>query len=379
MTEQRFTDAATVSGTRVTSDGYLVAEAFAVRTGIQNYAGSEVGLADRDVVRVYRPESEVRAADSLRTFSHAPITIGHPDKVDATNWRDLAVGEVSTEAEWDGNKIKLPLIVKDAGAIEAIQGGTRELSAGYTCQLEFADGVTPEGEKYDAIQRNIRINHLAIVPRGRAGSEFRIGDGAVKWGAAPITTTSNHKETTMSDALKPVVLGDKVAHVAVADAQLIEQFKTDTAKALADAAKAHEATVAAKDAEIAKLEAAKDAAEKKVLSDADLDKRVADRADLISKAKTIVADVKTEGLSDAAIRKAVVVAKLGDAMADKSDAYIDARFDILAEDAANGDAFANTMKERPFGDSDMNVADKAYAENVTHIETAWMGDKQKGA
>ncbi len=41
----------------------------------------------------------------------------------------------------------------------------------------------------------------------------------------------------------------------------------------------------------------------KILSDADLDKRVQARADLITKAHTIAKDVKTEGLSDAAIRK----------------------------------------------------------------------------
>jgi hypothetical protein len=70
------------------------------------------------------------------------------------------------------------------------------------------------------------------------------------------------------------------------------------------------------------------------LDDADLDKRVAARADLITKAKAIAKDVKTDGLSDAAIRKAAVTAALGDAaVKDKADAYIDARFDILVEDA----------------------------------------------
>lgn len=368
MTDHRFTDAATLCGTRKTADGYLVAEAFAVRTGIQLYAGAEVGLVDRDAVRVWRPEDEVRSPDSLRTFSHAPITLGHPERVTADNWKDLAKGEVSTEAEWDGNKIKLPLIVKDAEAIAAIESGTRELSAGYTCALEFTDGVTPEGEAYDAIQRNIRINHLAIVPKGRAGSECRIGD-ADKWGAAPIIV-SDKEEDSMSDALKTVVLGDKAVQVSAADTAIIEQFKADQAKALADAKAAHEAALAAKDAELAKANAAKDAAEAKVLTAADLDKRVADRADLIAKANQIAKDVKTDGLSDAAIRKAVVVAKLGDTMADKADAYIDARFDILAEDAAKGDTFADALAKRP-ATANYDVADKAYAQNVTDISNAW--------
>jgi hypothetical protein len=381
MTEHRFTDAATISGTRKTQDGYLVAEAFAVRTGIQTYSGAEVGLVDRDTVRVYRPEDEVRDVASMTTFQHAPITLGHPEKVTADNWKDLAKGEVSTEAQWDGNKIKLPLIVKDAEAIAAIEAGTRELSAGYTCALDFTDGETPEGEAYDAVQRNIRINHIAIVPKGRAGSECRIGDGVDKWGAAPITP-SRKKEDTMSDALKTVVLGDKAAQVAASDAAIIEQFKTDQAKALADMKSSHEKDMSEKEKELAKKDAEIDKLKKDQLSDADLDKRVQDRADLIGKAKTIAKDAEIKGLSDADIRKAVVKKVLGDAaVADKSDAYIEARFDVLAEDAAKGDQFAATLKSGVTNDADLTVADKAYAENVTDLSTAWMGDagKQKEA
>ena len=83
-----------------------------------------------------------------------------------------------------------------------------------------------------------------------------------------------------------------------------------------------------------------------------------------------MADVKTEGLSDAAIRKAVVVAKLGDAVAGKSEAYIDARFDILSEDAANADPFADAMKGGTVTNDGANPADKAYRDNLTYLETA---------
>lgn len=88
----------------------------------------------------------------------------------AENWADLAKGEVSTEASWEDNHIRLPLIIKDGELIKKVQAGTRDLSAGYSAQIVFGDGVTPEGETYDAKQTNIRINHLAVVQAGRAGS-----------------------------------------------------------------------------------------------------------------------------------------------------------------------------------------------------------------
>jgi hypothetical protein len=351
----QFTDAVTVEGKpRRTGDGYLVATAKSVRTGIQLYAGVEVGMADKAVVRVYRPPEEVFADASLQSFSHAPVTLDHPTyAVTADNWKDLAVGEVSTAAKKDGEWVHLPLILKDKDAIAAVEAGKRELSAGYVCELDWTPGVTADGQAYDAQQRNIKINHLALVDRARAGSQARIGDGA--WGAspmiednqlglAPITT----EKDTMSDALKTVVLGDKAVQVAVADVAAIEQFKLDTAQALAKAKADHDKAIAAKDADLAKKDAEIDGLKAKVVDGAALDKLVADRAELCATVAKIAPKVETKGLSDADIRKAAVVAVRGaDAVAGKSEAYVDAAFDILAADAvktADSDPFRTTVQ-----------------------------------
>lgn len=94
------------------------------------------------------------------------------------------------------------------------------------------------------------------------------------------------------------------------------------------------------------------------MSDTDLDVRVQARAELVGKAVSIAKDVETTGLSDADIRKAVVAAKLGDAaIKDKSDAYVEARFDVLAEDAAKGDPVLEALK-----DTKQPVTDAATAE-----------------
>ena len=47
---------------------------------------------------------------------------------------------------------------------------------GYTMDLDTTAGVTPSGEQYDAVQRKLRMNHLALVPRARGGSNLRMGD-----------------------------------------------------------------------------------------------------------------------------------------------------------------------------------------------------------
>ncbi|TPK59043.1 DUF2213 domain-containing protein [Mesorhizobium sp. B2-5-1] len=379
----QFTDAVTVAGTRRTADGYLIAEARAVRTGIQLYAGHEVGKPDVETVRVYRAADQVFAQDSLQSFSHAPITVDHPDEgVSAENWKALSVGEVSTAAKQDGQWVMLPLILKDAAAIKSVIDGKRELSAGYTCELDFTPGVTADGEPFDAQQRGIKINHLALVDRARAGSKARIGDDAGKWGASPVTTQTADERTPEMDLRKVLVDGLQV-ETTDAGAQAISKLQGDLASSAAKITTLtadHAAAIAAKDADLAKKDAEIDGLKAKVLSDADLDKRVAARADLIGKAKAVAKDVKTDGLTDAAIRKAAVAAKLGDAaVADKTDAYIDARFDILVEDAVKDAGGADQFRTVVAGGLktvDTAPAATAHKSMTDHLASAWQNKKE---
>src|SRR5690606_22691033 len=130
--------------------------------------------------------------------------------------------------------------------------------------------------------------------------------------------------------------------------------------------------LADKDAEIAKLQAERDDLKAKQLSDADIDARVKARADLIADAKRI-ADADYSGKSDADIRRAAVVAKLGDAaIKDKPDAYIAARFDILLEDTSK-DPVRSAMR------GVTTVKDNGQAAYEARLSNAWKGTNEKGA
>ena len=105
----------------------------------------------------------------------------------------------------------------------------------------------------------------------------------------------------------------------------------DSAEALTTAqAKAAE-TIAAKDAELAKKDGEIEELKKKVVDGAALDAMVADRAAVVTKAKAIDPNVVTDGKSDAEIKRAV----LGDAVKGKSEAYVDAAWDMKTADTAN--------------------------------------------
>jgi len=367
--DAQFIDRSDVSGVRITADGYLVADVRCARTGCQTYRAAEMGMTG-DVVTIFRPEAAVFNRDSMATFVGKPVTMGHPpEPVNSDNWRKYAVGDIGEEIARDGEYVRVSIKLMDAAAIQAVRDGTREISMGYSTAVEIIDGVAPDGTKYQAVQTGpIRINHLAIVPTARGGANLRVGD-AEKWGLSPVTE-SEPKEGNMSDALKTVVLGDKAVQVALADTATIEGFKTDTANAMLKVVADHDKAIAIKDAELAAKDAEIAKLKGQVIDGAALDAKVQERADLITKAKSIVADVATTGKTDAEIRKAVVIAKRGASVADKSEAYIDAAFDLLLDTQA--DPVAKVLADGRKV-TDINTA---YAKRDTELSNAWKPKKE---
>jgi hypothetical protein len=232
-----FTDAAQVSKVRQTRDGYWIADCIVAKGDfVQRYLGSEVGRPELETVDVFRPASEVFSADSLRSFAYKPVVITHPEQaVDASTWGDVAVGTVGNEILRDGNGVRVSLALMDASAIEAVRSGTRQISMGYTCNVDFRDGITDDGTPYQAVQRDIRINHAALVTRGRAGPEahFPVGDSE---GAAATSlpfppteslTAKDHRD--MPDLLRNVLVDGYTISVTDQGAQAIEKLQRQIA------------------------------------------------------------------------------------------------------------------------------------------------------
>ena len=189
----KMTDAATLTGARVTPEGYLVANVRTARIGTQDYLGSELDRPDLDTVTVYRDESEVFRKASLQTFGLLPVTDDHPaDLVTADTARMVSVGTTNEEVLRDGEYLRIGIKLTDAATIRKVQDGKRELSVGYTSELVWGDGIAPDGTAYQARQTNIVGNHIAIVAAGRAGPLARIGDTepitVAGWGASPSQT-----------------------------------------------------------------------------------------------------------------------------------------------------------------------------------------------
>jgi len=339
-----FDDLKTTGKTRITKDGYLVAVAKVARTGVQDYLGSELGI-DKEIVRVYRPESEVFSKDSLSSFVGKPMTNDHPSEpVTAETWKRDAIGAIGEEVMRDGDYIRVPLIMMDAAAIADYKAGKTELSMGYDADIEFVDHAD-----YDAIQKNIRINHIALVEKGRAGGA-KIGD------AGGQKTNGQSQKTEVKPMTKKVKFGDVTIEVSEQAAEAIEALTEQLKQAKEEAqasADAKDKELAEKDGEIEKLKGNSMTADK-------LDAAIAERVAIIADAKKI-ADLDYSKKSPADIRRAAVTAVIGDdKLKDKSDAYVEARFDVLL-DAASKKQEKQTQNVSDFNDAYEKKLTKAWS------------------
>lgn len=164
-----------------TPQGYLKTTAKITKSGVLQYYGHEIGLTDsraNRLVDVNRTIEELSKPDTLKSIDGMPITITHPDKksVDATDWKNKTVGHVQNPRA-EGNYIVCDAYIQDASAIELLKNkDIRELSVGY----EPSDIQEVNGNFY---HKNIRVNHIAIVAEGRAGSDCRLNDSKPKIGA----------------------------------------------------------------------------------------------------------------------------------------------------------------------------------------------------
>ena len=317
---------------KYTDEGFLVVPARISRIGIQEYLAFEMGITDAkpdDIIRVYRPEEEVFSDLSLSSFSNKPMTNGHPPVlVDSTNAKEYSVGHAGPAVTRDGSFSKTDLFIIDAKAIEDVESGKVELSNGYTADIDWTPGVSQDGEQYDAVQRNIKGNHIAIVERGRAGRDCRVADQLPNLGDIPkmAKITIDGVDYEVSDQAAQAV---GKLHTRLSDAEMSAEEIEKEKKAKED--EAEEAKKAAEKTEDS-LKAKLDDATSKVPTADALDKLVAARTELVDKVRKILPEVEWEGKDNASLMKEAVAAKCANVQMDSvSTDYIQARFDMLVE------------------------------------------------
>lgn len=319
-------DRTEIKATR-TDEGYLIDTPIVGRAGVQLYKN-----ADGTIRRELRPPEEVFHADSLKSFAGKPVTDEHPgEPVTAKNAKRLSVGTMQGEGKQDGDNVVAPIIIHDGEMIDKVmKGGKRELSLGYKVDLEETPGVW-NGQEYDAIQRNIRVNHLAIVPRGRAGN------ARLNLDRHDAVSFNPQEENAMPENLSRIRLDSGLEYQAAPEVVVeVEKLRSDKAELTThvdELQKQLDTVAAERDTLKSQVQSAD-----KVRSDALEAARaeVKARAELDKVAETFKVD--GAGKTDREVKELVIKSVRTDAdLTGKSDDYVNAAFDLtvsMKNDAA---------------------------------------------
>lgn len=356
---------------RDTPEGYLMGKAVVTNIGVFTYMNS-----DGTVRRELRHPDEVFNFDSMWSLVGKPITNDHPDvMVTAENIRDFSVGKTEGNPIFDPYHLAIGLVIDEPETIQQVKAGKRALSCGYSCNLDWTPG-NYLGTPYDAVQRNIRYNHLSIVDKGRAGDAAKIRIDSVD------SSIIHHAQEVKED----VQVAEKTMRTISLDSvdYQAEDKVIDAYNASIATSKDLQAKVDSLASEKSAVEAERDALKEKVVSlqkeidgkkntvDAsEVDKLVKARLALLEVAKKADVDVNDtmseKDIKIAVIKKMAPSAKLDGA----NDSYINTRFEIVCEDMeaqAKSDVESNVRKiaspEAPEKKVDAEASRQAYIDRM---------------
>ena len=294
---------------QTTQEGFLRAGATLTRGGPIDYLRSEIGMTGDGMVTVNRTLETISHPATLASLRGAPITLGHPDGgVTPENYQDVVVGAVAGDPRVAGLDVLGDVLVGDQAALVRLDQGIDELSTGYDFTL---------GANFDTIGPMI-VNHVAIVPRGRAGKGVRIMDSAEEY--MPLTSEDAQ---VIADAMSAAI--DRGGPKHNMDSGAIDAFRKEMMDAISpvmDGMKAmrDEATERQKAEDAAKAEqSARDAAEKLV---SDTETRMRENFAVFADAMPLLPEERRAELAGADA-KTVLVAALADSVPDAANQSAD--------------------------------------------------------
>lgn len=369
-----------------TPEGFLVARAPVTSIGVFTYRNPD-GSPRREL----RLPEEVFAEASLESLKMKPLTLLHPDgAVTPENIGQLQVGSVGSDVTTDSYRVYVSLSATKQDGIDAVENGSaRSLSCGYNCDIEWTSG-TWMGMDYDCIQRNIRYNHVALVPVPRAGDGNAIRMDSA--GIPGLPDLNKHETKTREEDMslktihldgadyqaEPQVIAayDKASARADSLEKELNQAREDGKKALDEALAGKSSAEAERDSYKERLDAMEQDMPNKVAA------AVKYRLTLCGQAQKAGVEVRDD-MSDMDIKKAVILKKFPTANLDgKDDSYILSRFDCACELIA-ADAEAQSRKDaaeitphnvNPTAQEQLEASRKAYN---ARMDSAWQDNPKK--
>ncbi|MBD8026432.1 DUF2213 domain-containing protein [Ureibacillus sp. Re31] len=312
-----------------TPEGYITVTVPITRPGVFPYQRQ-----DGTVQMEAKLPDEIFSDRTIRSARSKPVTDEHPNEpVTIDNYQTYAKGMSHTDARVEDLKLYVSMTITDKDLIQKIYDGKREISIGFMSDV-VAESGTYNGQQYEYVQRNIEINHIAIVDQGRAGPEVAIRSDSDAW-QIDSDNKNNQLKGGNSKMAKIKIKGTEYevddavkAHIEelAAKKEKEKEQKGDSVDTLIGRIDALEAKLEAKEEEL-------EIAKKNAFSEDEMNAKVQARITLIEAAKPLLGDsFDFIGKSDREIKEAVIATTKSDFKGDgKSDDYINAFFDATVE------------------------------------------------
>ncbi|MBA3833605.1 MAG: DUF2213 domain-containing protein [Chthoniobacterales bacterium] len=341
------------------------------RTGVLKYR-----QGDGTVRRELRLPEEVFHADSLESLRGAAVTVGHPYEIggllDAGTFRKFTVGHTEDVRQDGKSFVAGNLVVQDGKTADAIdRGELSEVSLGYQCRMDATPGIW-NGEPYDAIQRGITYNHVALLAPGRSRADVGL--------RLDSTDAVSVEETEQTMTVKIKLDGKDFDFGSEAHIEKIEQIHASAVTKLDSKVEEKKAALKAATAEKDELQGKLDALDsehKKLqtqLAAASDPKALADkvnaRVQLVVKARAVLGDeAKLDEKSDREIMVDVIKLDASDFNdAGKSDDYVRGRFESVEKTAVRVDSIDAIVRSveanKRLDASDMSPVVRAQIEAI---------------
>lgn len=193
------------------NDYWLIPDNPMTKIGVFPYLGRQISpeLEPDRIYQVLRPKEELTRPETLESLKLIPLINDHTmigTQAGMKPAEEVGVeGTTGTNVKVSGRLLTNNLKCFTENIKELISSGKKDLSMGYRCRYELTSGEF-EGQHYDAIQRDIIFNHIALVDEGRMGSDVRVMDGFT---FDSITDLTKNKENNMVDKDKKAQDEDK--------------------------------------------------------------------------------------------------------------------------------------------------------------------------
>jgi uncharacterized protein len=179
------------------------------KVGVFEYSGAQISsdLDPDKIYKVYRSEEELSKEECIESFKLVPWIDEHVMLGDSEDGLTPAEekgieGIIGEEVYFKDGYLLGNLKVFSKNMSNLIKDGKIELSIGYRCEYDIQSGSF-NGVHYDAVQKNIRGNHIALVEEGRSGPDVAVLDHfKFTFDAAELKMSEVDKETKDQEIAK---------------------------------------------------------------------------------------------------------------------------------------------------------------------------------